>query len=106
MNLDLVDVLWLALVMTAGGLWWHGFKIKERALAVVKKRCQELDLQFLDQTVALRTFKLKRSEGGRLRVYRIYGFEFSSTGEERYRGYIALLGQQVEEVMLEPHRLH
>ncbi len=106
MNLELIDVFWLALVTTVIGLWWHGFKIKERALSIVKKRCQDLDLQFLDQTVALRSLKLKRSEGGQLQVRRVYSFEFSSTGEERYRGYITLLGQQVEEVMLEPHRLH
>ncbi|WP_020406776.1 DUF3301 domain-containing protein [Hahella ganghwensis] len=106
MNIDLMDVVWLTVVATIGAIWWHGFKVRERALSAVRKRCQELDLQFLDQNVALRSIKIKRNDTGQARICRVYGFEFSSTGDERYRGYITLLGMQVEEIMIEPHRLH
>ncbi|OZG73174.1 hypothetical protein BTA51_11835 [Hahella sp. CCB-MM4] len=106
MYIELMDVVWLTVIASIGGIWWHGFKVKERALAAVRKRCEELDLQFLDQNVALRSIKLKRTTSGQARVYRVYGFEFSSTGEERYRGYVTLLGMQVQEIIIEPHRLH
>ncbi len=106
MYIDLMDVVWLTVIASIGAIWWHGFKVKERALAAVRNRCQELDLQFLDQNVALRSIKIKRTTGGQAGLQRVYGFEFSSTGDERYRGYVTLIGMQVQEIMIEPHRLH
>ena len=51
-----------------------------------------MDLQLLDESVALRALWFKRSPDGQLR-WRSYNFDFTSTGDDRYQGRIILLGK-------------
>lgn len=105
MYIELSDLLWLTLI--CGGLmhWWKAQQIKEIALKAVRRHCKELELQLLDQSIALRGFWLKRDDDGKVRVWRSYAFSFSSTGDDRYEGRISLLGRKVTGMQLEPHRL-
>jgi len=41
-----------------------------------------------------------------LRIQRIYYFEFTSTGEYRYRGTMTLHGYQVAEIEGQTHHMH
>lgn len=65
-----------------------------------------MSLQFLDESVGLRALWLKRDDNGQLRVWRRYLFEFSSTGEDRYRGKVIMLGLRITHTELEAHRLN
>lgn len=105
MNLLLSDLVWLFAIGVLLLLWWQSMQIRERAMAAVKKRCGELDLQFLDQNVALRKFGLRRGSKGSLQIQRVYAFEFSSTGEERYEGQVEVRGQRIVSIKMQPHRL-
>ena len=105
MYLELLDLFWLMLIAGAVMFRYRGLAVRERALVAVRKHCDQMDLQLLDQTVALRSLWLQRDSSGRLRLRRRYNFEFTSTGAERYLGQVVFLGNQLESVETQAHRL-
>ena len=62
-------------------------------------------MQFLDDTVERKKLWLRRSRMGSLQLCRVYFFEFSSDGAERYQGRIIMLGQKVGEVEMDAYRI-
>ncbi|MCR8924068.1 DUF3301 domain-containing protein [Dasania sp. GY-MA-18] len=106
MYFSLGDLLLLAAFITLLVYWWRAQGVKQQAFAAVKKHCKEMDVQLLDEGVALRGFWCKRDEQGRLKLWRSFVFEFSSTGNERYQGRVIMLGQEIEKIELQPHRLN
>jgi hypothetical protein len=91
------------LLATAGAWLWHAHGLRERALAQVKQHCAKADVELLDGNVALRKITLLRDARGRKRLARVYGFEFTVTGEQRHVGSIVMFGQQVGRIELAPH---
>ena len=79
-----------------GGRPWHSFW---------RSACARYDLQFLDETVSFARLRLARDEEGRLKIVRVYTFEFSETGNNRRNGAIVMLGQDPKDIHLEPYRL-
>ncbi len=106
MYIDIESLFWLTLIVFLLYHWWQSQKTKETALHYTRRQCQQLELQLLDDNISLRGFWLKRDEKGRLRIWRAYNFEFSSTGDERYSGRVVTLGNRVTDLHLAPHRLH
>ncbi len=105
MNLMLSDVIWLALLISAVGLWWQGQGVKNFALSKVKTYCDDHNIQLLDESLVIRKLWLGRSQKGALKIRRTYYFEFTSTGEYRYRGTATLLGYQVLSIDGQTHHL-
>lgn len=103
---ELSDVALLLLFAGVAFWWWRGSAVKESALRAARAHCQSFEVQLLDESVVLRGFWFKRDAGGVLRVRRSYEFEFTSTGDERYHGCIVMLGQLLESIQLQPHRLN
>ena len=101
--IDLLDVLLLMLFATACAWLWRGHGIRERALALAKQHCAKLDVELLDGNVAFRRLALLRDSRGQRRVARIYGFEFTVTGEQRHSGRIVLFGRVPALIELAPH---
>lgn len=93
------------LICLAVWYWLKARELKDLALSHAARHCKELDLSILDQTVALQKLALRRDEKGSLRVYREYGFDFSSTGEDRYKGLVKMIGPRLLSVKLAPHRV-
>lgn len=87
-------------------LWWDGLGAKEIARAYCMRLCREHDVLFLDDTVALARMRLRRDAGGTLRLYRRFNFEFTSDGEQRYQGYVELLGERVIHTEMEAYRIN
>lgn len=106
MNISLADLCWVFVFIVVVTHLWNAQGVKQLAHSAVKKHCQEMDVQLLDEGIVLRGFWLKRDSRGNIRIWRSYHFEFSSTGDERYQGSIVLLGRQVEAIHLQAHRLH
>lgn len=102
---DLTELAWLFLFAFVGWYWWKSRAVKEVALAAAKRHCEQMDVSLLDEAVFLRGFWFKRDQNGRVRVWRRFMFEFSTTGEHRYFGRVIMLGWQVESVQLDPHRI-
>lgn len=103
--LSLSALAWITVVVAIVALWWQSDKIKLRALQLVHQHCRQLGLQLLDQTMVLKGLWPARDDAGVLRLRRRYEFEFSVSGEKRYKGIIVLLGNVVSSVELEPHTL-
>ncbi len=80
-------------------------KAREIALRAAKAYCQKTDLFLLDDYVALNAQWVKRDEYGKMKAWRSYQFEFSSTGHERYNGKVIMLGDKVINIMLDPYRM-
>ena len=86
-------------------IWWKSTKTKARALELAKRHCTHLGLQFLDQSVVLNNIRTDRFLSLNAQVMWSYGFEFTSTGEERYRGKIVIRNGKPAQIELETHRM-
>lgn len=103
--IELKDLFWLVLTALVCLVWWQGQKVREIALRYARRQCEEIELQLLDESVALKAIWLKRDDNGHIRVWRRYHFEFTSTGDERYTGKVITLGHRISGFNLAPHRL-
>ena len=83
----------------------NGMRVRELAVLASKRHCQQLGLQLLDQSVSLMSTRPHRTKSGQLGIKRVYRFEFTSTGDERYKGSIAMHNQVRHDIHLEPHRM-
>ena len=99
------DLILIVLLLSAYLYWFNGQRVKEVALKAVRLHCLNLEVQMLDEYVALNGIRLKRDQAGKVRMRRIFLFEFSSTGNERYNGICIMLGRQVESIQMEPYRI-
>jgi len=99
---------WIFILIAAGlaWAWWDGMGAKEQARNACKRLCRERDVLLLDDTVALAMLRLRRDAQGRLRLYRLFGFEFTSDGELRYQGQVEMLGRMVMHIEMQPYRIH
>lgn len=100
----MLDFFLILLLLCIGSYWSNAMKAREIALRAVKIYCQKMEVLLLDEYVALNGQWLKRNENGKLKVWRSYQFEFSSTGDERYHGKAVMLGREVISIQLEPYR--
>jgi hypothetical protein len=71
-------------------------------VALGRLACEREGLQFLDETVLCTRTRPARDAEGRVRLRRVYRFEFSDNGFNRRAGRLVLLGPQVESLELEP----
>ena len=92
------------LLAVVGWYWFNAMRAKELAHQACHRRCNDVGVTFLDDTVALTRLRLRRDSEGRLRIHREYQFEFTSDGSRRYGGEIALLGEYIQYLVLEPYR--
>ena len=95
-----------ALVLTIvigliGWFWASSMRSRELALSLSAKACESVGVQFLDQTVSISRIGLGRSPRGRLNLQRVYGFEFTRDGSERWQGRVAMQGDQVKAIHLD-----
>lgn len=104
--MSLADLTIFFVFIAGGAYWWQAQGIKQLALAAVADYCRRVDVQFLDHSIVLKGFWVKRDRRGNPHLWRSYLFEFTSTGEKRYQGRIILLGREIERIELETHRLH
>ncbi len=91
----------IIVVLLITWLWTDSLRARERAIKASAKACKQLEVQLLDQTVALSRLGLGRNPGGRLRIRRQYTFEFSTNGGDRHTGHITVLGDVLETIHLE-----
>ena len=94
-NVGIPELLGLVLLASAGWLLWDNLTARENANAAIRPACAAAGLLFLDDTVALASLRPVRDDEGQLRLRRVYGFEYSDTGDNRRPGSVVMLGQQV-----------
>lgn len=91
-------------LLAGAGVWFWLDCLRAREIAVRAARaaCAEEGWQFLDETVATSSLRPAREGEGRLKLRRIYAFEYSDTGDNRRQGSVALLGNEIEWLHLRP----
>ena len=93
----------LVVIVAAVLLWVDSLRARERAVEAGRSACRRYELQFLDDTVSFARIRLARNEDGELRIARTYTFEFSDTGNNRRHGAIVMLGDELQDLRLEPY---
>lgn len=93
-------LLFLAFAAFLVWFWQHSLAIRELAVRQCRKVCEEMNLQFLDQTVALASL-MPYYNNGMAGCRRCYNFEFSIGGNDRYKGSIVLSGKTVNHLQLQ-----
>lgn len=93
--MDFLDLLGLLLLAATAWLWLDSLKAREMAVASAKAACSAEHLLLLDDTVAILRIGLGRDDDGVVRPRRVYGFEYTDTGNDRSAGNIVLLGSRV-----------
>ena len=93
--MDLLDLLTLLLFAAGGWLWYDSLDAREKAIAAAKSACASEDLLLLDDTVAITRLGVGRDDDGVVRLRRVYGFEYSDSGNDRHPGSIVMLGSRV-----------
>ncbi|MEM7251750.1 MAG: DUF3301 domain-containing protein [Pseudomonadota bacterium] len=95
-------LLGIIVIGAVGWFWQNSLRASEAACVACRRLCEAYGYQFLDDTIALNRIRLARSTRGHATFARLYGFEFSLNGADRYRGTVAMLGNQVQTVQLPP----
>ncbi len=99
-----IDIaLQLTLVIALGlaaSFWWNSSRARELAIVHAKRRCQQDELQFLDQTVSLSGVSLARDDQGRRCLERCYRFECTLQGIHRDSGEVIMSGHRLLRVVL------
>ena len=88
--------IWLIIAAFPLALFWSSSRAAaETAAYFGRQLCQRTGVQWLDQSVHQVSIGLQRSESGRLCWKRVYTYEYSHDGQDRYAGSITVLGQKV-----------
>lgn len=103
--IELQDLVWLFALLLAAWYGWRALRVQEDTLRKVKRYCRHNGVQLLDGSIALRRVSLCRVAGAGLGLRRIYGFEFTATGADRYEGIAQVAGNRLEAIQLAPHRI-
>jgi hypothetical protein len=103
--MDVTNLLFLLLLAVLGWFWFDSLKALELARNAAKLTCKEVNVFFLDDTVASVGLALVRDKSGRRVLRRTYRFEFSETGDSRLEGRLIVLGNRVDSITMEPYRM-
>lgn len=80
-------------------------RARQNAYAQARRSCQQFGVKLIDDTVERVALKFIRDNRGQLRLARLYRFQFFTTGEQRYNGYITMVGHNVSDVKMDPYSL-
>src|ERR1700757_1530548 len=97
----LFAIAMLLLVAGAFLFWNDSLRARERMVQTCERMCRELKVQFLDETVSLIALSFGRGSRGWPEFTRVYSFEFSGTGQDRWQGRAVLSGRRVLSVQLD-----
>ena len=110
--MPILEITGLVAVLALAWFWLDSLKARDIAVLAARRACESEGLQFLDESVSVSSIKPARDDGGTLMLRRVYGFEFSDTGDNRQPGDVVTLGHRVVHVNLgltataTVHRLH
>jgi len=93
--MSMPEILGLLVLLAGGWFFWDSLKAREGANAAMRFACKTEGLLFLDDTVALESVWPVRNDEGRVRLRRVYGFEYSDTGHDRRKGRMTMVGHRV-----------
>ena len=93
-----MTALLIILLVILFSLWYEIFKTRELVIKRCQQVCREAELQFLDQTVAVVSVKFRFGGNNRLELHRIYQFEYSENGVDRFKGFVDMLNNRITSI--------
>lgn len=96
----------LVLVCVGGWFWSNSIRAREAGMRAAREGCAREGVQLLDDTVVCRSTRFDRDDDGRVVLQRAYDFEYSGSGQDRYRGAVVLLGIDVTMLDISEHHRH
>jgi hypothetical protein len=100
LSFSLGDIIVLLVLGLAGLYFLAAVRVRELAVQAVKLASRQDDFQLLDQSVHIRRLSLSRDGTGRWRIWRQYRFDYTFDGVERRQGFVIMLGNQLESVVV------
>nr|MBL8457063.1 DUF3301 domain-containing protein [Zoogloeaceae bacterium] len=97
--MNTAELIVLILLCLLAWFWLDSIKVRELGVKAARESCLREGVQLLDDTVAFRSLRPARDDNGQVLLQRVYDFEYSGNGNDRYRGSVMLLGREV--VMLD-----
>lgn len=97
--MNTAELIVLILLCLLAWFWLDSIKVRELGVKAARESCLREGVQLLDDTVAFRSLRPARDDNGQVLLQRVYDFEYSGSGNDRYRGSVMLLGREV--VMLD-----
>lgn len=97
--MNTAELFVLILLCLLAWFWLDSIKVRELGVKAARESCLREGVQLLDDTVAFRSLRPARDDNGQVLLQRVYDFEYSGNGNDRYRGSVMLLGREV--VMLD-----
>lgn len=76
-------------------LWLDSARARELTTGICREACLRQGLQFLDDTVSLERIGLRWTSEG-VRLWRKFQFNYSLNGQDRYTGWVVLIGTELE----------
>ncbi len=98
------EVISLLLMGALVWLWFDSLQAREAGVRGAQAACRREGVQLLDDTVAFRSLRLARNDYGHMALQRVYEFEYSGSGNDRYRGSVMLLGREITMLDITAHR--
>jgi hypothetical protein len=98
-------LFWILIVAILTAYFWQSGQFKGHARQLAQKHCKTLNLQLLDEGMVIRKIRPIRSPSGSLILRRHYQFEFSSIGDQRYKGQIVLEGYKLADISFDAYRI-
>lgn len=93
--MPILEIFSLLLLGAATWLWVDSMKAREACIPAARAACEVEGLLFLDATVAIDSLWPARDDEGQLKLRRVYSFEYSETGNDRAKGTVTMIGQEV-----------
>lgn len=102
---ELPDLILLLILLAIVGGWLKLSHAREQATQEARQQCRQHGLQLLDESVGLRSLKLRRVQG-QLFWERCYTFEVSIDGDDREPGRLWMSGRTLTGLSLPTIQSH
>ena len=97
----MAEYILIALLVLLVWYWWNAISAKDTAREAALRACKISHTQLLDDAVAIEKQWLRRNEKGHIEICRIYFFDFTIDGNQRYHAYVLMLGRRIGRVSLD-----
>lgn len=99
--LSLVDLVLIFVVLLAALFAWQHHRVRHRAYAAALRYTRFHEVLLLDESIVLKRMRIRLSHSSLFTIERLFQFEFSSLGDERYRGEVIFLGMRQAQIKLQ-----
>ena len=102
--MTLSDLFLLFLFFSAAISIWQHHRVRKLAYNTALKHTRSHEVLLLDESMVLRRIRFVKSHNSMFAMERQFEFEFSSLGDERYKGELVMVGLRQKRLWLQPFK--